>query len=297
MAGEEQDPVAAYKEGIARRAALQRQKRKETHGMPDLTKADAMYDPKHGTSTLSGIAGHQQRIDKDMKESSGAGLNEGTVAGLRAIKEAVEKKVAAAPPVQEQAPEPSTDEAPAESDKTRQALLHLDDLELEQLSNRIQYDVINNKKEREAVEKRIKDEDLELNIESGILNGVYSQVVPITDNLRVEFRTISPEENKQLRVLLWKWLDEDPSLEPAQGDIYGMMLIVAGVVQIGTRRLPDHLVGADMFSAKFDAEVFTKKYQQMSRYPAPLVHALGVHNNWFDTRVRRLFTTAALQDF
>ena len=195
---------------------------------------------------------------------------------------------------QEAAPPP--EEKPFNEEEMRRKLEDMDALELERRLESIQHDVINNTKEKAAVGKRLEAEGSEISLEEMITEGVATQTVPITKGLRVKFRTVSPAENRELRKLLWKLTDDDPRLEGMAADIFGMMMIVAAVLQIKDTTLPDHLKGG-LHNREFDADAFMQKFNWLSNYPAPLIHAIGVHANWFDERVRRVFTSEALKDF
>jgi len=300
------DALAEYQRGVAERAARMREKRSASRSIPDLSQANEAYDPKRGAMTLDQLGKAQRSLEDPPAGEKGAGLSPATIAGLQALKTEMDKR-RVAQPTQESSPmaetaqtpsaEPTKDKEPPKATRSAvtSTLRDMDDFELSHLSARIQRDVINNERERKAVEARLKEEGSEISLEDGLATGSFTQVVPISERLRVTFRTLSPHENRCIRLLLWKWVSDDPRLENLASDVYGMMLIVAAVSQINSNRLPDHLKG-DLFRSEFDEEVFTQKYNLLSRYPAPLVHALGVHGNWFDERVRAAFTSEALKN-
>ena len=290
----------AYKAGITERTRLAREAKQAAVGghVPNLVEADAAFDPRRDAPRTLGAMSAQQRAIA--AEDAPKPMSDSTVAGLQELHSAMEaaraEQEASAAPAPE---EPKEDEVPKESEEElRQRLDNLDDLEFERRMEAIQQDVINNVKQKKAVEKRLEDggKQHEMNLEDGLVSGVYEQTVPITDKFNVRYRSISPMENRAMRLLLWKWIDEDPRVENLSSDVYGMMLIVAGVVQIGTNKVPSHLTGSS-HQIEFDEAAFKIKYDYMDRYPGPMIHAIGVHANWFDERVRKLFTVDGLKDF
>jgi hypothetical protein len=302
------DPIAEYKQGIAERAARMREERRGQGAIPDLSQADASYDPhKSPPMTLGQMGQAQQRIEGREGPGGTSSLSAETVAGLKALKSEMDKlrpeakgephMDAATTPEKKGEPPASVPTAKGLSEKqVRAAMRDLDGLEFDRIAARIQQDVINNQAERSAVEARLKAENNEISLEEGLGSGVFTQSVPITDKLRVIFRSMSPHENQSLRMLLWQWVDKDPRLEGLASDLYGVMLIVATVVQIGTNKLPEHMQGPEVYRAEFNEEIFTQKFRLLSRYPSPLIHAIGVHANWFDDRVRKVFTAEALKN-
>jgi hypothetical protein len=229
-------------------------------------------------------------------------FSEDTIAGLSALKAEMEKKKMTEEPEKKREPVPDTKPEPEQKPETpptetaaQRIADSVDELELARISQRIQKDAINNEEERKAVEERIKARGYEMSIEDGLTTGIYTQIVPITDTFTVHYRSLAPQENREIRLWLWNLADEDPRLENLLNEMYGMALIVAAVTQIQGHKLPEHFSREG--ENKFDHDVFTLKYGLLDTYPSPMIHAIGVHANWFDQRVRRLFTTENLQDF
>jgi hypothetical protein len=126
-----------------------------------------------------------------------------------------------------------------------------------------------------------------------VANGEYTQVVDIVPGkLKVTFRTVSSLESQEIRLWIWKRAAENPELTKLTGDMYGLALIVASVKQINGTAYPDHLkrTGAGVWGAQFDVEAFVGKYSQFLNMAMPLIHAIGTHSQWFDLRIREMFT-------
>lgn len=293
--------VADYKKGVVERAKVAREAKRAGGGhTPNLAEADAGFDPRTDAPRTLAAMGAEQRAVADPAAPPQA-YSESTVAGLKELHASMEtaraeaQKAEAPPPVVEEA-----DATPKESEKEmRDRLNNIDDLEFSRRMDAIQKDVINNTAQKDAVGKRLENGGklCQMDLEDGLVSGVYEQTVPITPKFNVRYRSITPMENRAMRLLLWKWIDDDPRVEHFASDVYGMMLIVAGVVQIGTNKLPTHLTGSSPHTMEFDPAAFKIKYDWLDRYPSPMIHAIGVHANWFDERVRLLFTTETIKDF
>lgn len=258
--------------------------------VPDFALASS-YDPaRDGTQTPAQLAeaqrGQQMQLGGEASPP-GRPLSAQTIAGLEHIKSTADAQRAAAMPPQ---PKQEEEKKPAE-EEVKRMLEGVDNLDAGQLIKKIQTDVINNKEVREAVEALLAPIDLG----EGIRNNEFTQRVPIADGLSVTYRSTTPEETRQLRVLLFDMTIEDPRLEFVSDEIYGLMLIVASTTQINDTKFPSHLDG-NSWDSTFNKETFTQKFKRFSRLPDPLIHAVGVHATWFDVRVRKAFRPDAVKN-
>ncbi len=296
--------IDKYKRGVAERAA--KTKAAPSLGGVSLPQAQASFNPKRDAPMTLMQMGEAQQNVNNMTEQKSGGLKPETVKGLQALHDAVNAQNAAraasqpatpaplpgtaAPPAS--APAPAAEPKPV-SKETRDTLSTMDDLELERLIRGVQTDVINNETERKAVAKRVKAID----ILAGIATGEFTQLVSIIPGkLDVLYRSISAHENQAIRLLLFKWIDEDKRRENISAELFGLMQTVASIVQVNGNRLPAHMQGSDPMSLTFDETAFRMKFDVVSRYPAPLIHALGTHGMWFDQRVRETFTAENLKN-
>lgn len=294
--------VSSYRQRIKSRTA---QMRKERPKIGDLAEADALFKPgQDQPMTIGQVTQAADRMRSGGEEPKPA-LSDETIAGLRQLHEASTKireqqkmneseepvKMPTKPAIDREEDEEQT---PTDTKKAiaADALAGLDDLEFERLMSGIQHDVINNQEQRAAVDKLVEPFDLA----RCLANGDWTQVVPVVpDKLSVTFRLVTPYENQMMRLMLFGWVDKDPRLDSVAGDIYSLMMVVASIVQIGTSKLPDHLVGPESTSVEFNEEIFEKKYQMISRYPSPLIHMLGVHSAWTDQRAREAMRVTNLK--
>ncbi len=255
--------------------------------MPNLTTANELYDPKRDKPMTAAQIGQAMAATAEATAAvTPPGLSAETVDGLKALHGAVQAQQPAtqapAPQAAEQASAPAAVDGPPPGPKVEDVVERLDDLDFDRLLRATEEDVINNERERQAVAKRVKPID----ILDGLAKNEFVQDVPINEHLKVRYRTISGDENKGIRLLLFKWIDEDKLLDGVSQDVYYFMCVTASIVRINSRELPAHVVGGE-----FNEEAFTAKFKMVSKYPGPLLHSIGTHSRWFNQRVAECFAT------
>lgn len=283
-----QQGIVSYAQGIKARNAERAQEKKDKGPIfPNMAQASVEYDPSHGVKTLGQMADEQ-------KAAAGGGpqkpaISQATVDGLTALKQAQERTMTtqpqpAVPPIMAAAA-PST---PPPAAAPVQEEERLDDLELSTILAKMREDMLNNERERDAVEARLKPIDLS----EGLMTGVFVQEVPIVPGaLVVTFRCLSVIDHSTIRNKVYLMVRENPDLESASGELLGLLQTVATVKSINSTKFPNHLT-QDKGKTVFDETIFEAKYQQFMAFPLPLISSLGIHSSWFDARVRKLFTSA-----
>jgi hypothetical protein len=280
----------------------------------NLAEADAAYKPaRDGKMTIGAVLESQKRVSQ-MADGEKSGLSPQTISGMQAIAkasaEARAQKPAApqpplAPPPKKETKMSSEIEAQSEPRKEQpaptkqqkdvaEALEVMDDFEIERLMRGIQNDVINNTKERDHVNDPANGRLSEIDFAAGVAEGEFTQIVDVIPRrLKVHYRTLSPMEMQAIRLWIFDQVTKDPRLDKISGEMYGLGMLVASVMQIGGTKYPDHLKrhGQGTYSAEFDDDAFGKKYHMFARMPQQLIHAVGTHGQWFDLRVRQMFTT------
>lgn len=303
------DPkVSEYTAGLAARAKAAGAEQRVA--IPDLGVAAASYRPeKDGPMTLGQIAESQENIKSMSNPTSGpppkAVLKPETLQGLHALHNAVAAEQSAAqaridgqtpqkePEANEQAIAPPAPPKKGMSEEEKAKLAEMSDLDFDLMMSRVRSDVINNAEERKAIESRLKPMDLT----DGLLTGEFTQPVEIVPGkLVVTFRTITPFENEQIKRRVLERIMEEEKYSAIHTENYGFMQVVAAVKQLNGREQPAHLKTVGNNSREFMWDVFDKKFELFKNYPGPLIHSLSVHANWFDLRVRALFTNAALKN-
>lgn len=304
------DPIVSkYGQGVRERAAAQRAAKPP---LGNLVEADQAYKPsRDGKMTIGSVLESQKRV-ASMPEDQKGGLSQKTIDGMNAIAKAAaaakdQKAAVPAPPREtkrmddiEAQPEPrkrDEERTPAQAKQQKEmaeTLENMDDFEIERIMRGIQNDVINNAKEKEHVNNPDNKRLSEIDFGAGIAEGEFTQIVDvIPKRLKIHYRTLSAMEMQAIRLWIFDRVTKDPRLDKISGEMYGLGMLVASVVQMGGTKYPDHLKrkGQGTYSAEFDDEAFEKKYQQFVCMPQQLLHAIGVHGQWFDMRVREMFTT------
>ena len=194
--------------------------------------------------------------------------------------------------MEEKKPAAAPEEPPKVTEKeVRNALDEMDTYDYETLLRNIQTDVINNEDERKFFEDPANNRLTEIDFIEGLSTGSFSQWVTIVpEKFKVLFRTLAPDEQQSIRLWIYKLTQDDPDKDKLASEIYSLALVVACVVQINGNKLPEHMEPGPNHSRVLNTETFQQKYNQFIRYANPMVHALGVHSQWFDRRVRRMFT-------
>lgn len=288
--------VARYKKGLEDRAkAAGDAKRATEPKVPNLMAAANQYNPQQdGPMTLGQVAqaqANQEAVvagEADPKKK----LSDATIAGLAALKQEVDNsqptpQAAPAAPVSPAKVEQVERPEPISIDSNDGGVMAdaLSDLDVELMLRRMREDVIQNKAQEEALEKRLKPIDFA----EGIMTGEFKQVIPIRDGLTIVMRTLTPLENEEIRKIILEMQLQDNRETGLAAERLSFMQTVAAVFSINGEEFPSHVSRAGG-ETRFNQEVFLKKYSLFSNYPSPFIHTLTTHAYWFDRRVRRLFT-------
>lgn len=283
MDEQQKPPVTAtsYKQGISARNLQRQEDRRGKGAFPNLAQAAVEYDPKQGARTGAQIAEEQRAVAAGAPKESG--ISPGTIEGLKALKaaqDAQQPAPAVQPPV---APVALQDELPPQDAEALEAL------EVLKALNR---DILANEKEREVVEARLKPID----ISEGLMTGSFTQEVPIVPGqLVVQYRSLTTLDHYEINARVYLKIRERPEYEQVSGLLMGLYQTVASVARINGTEFPAH-VKREKGKTVFDDAVFEQKLEDFMSYPLPLIGSLGVHGQWFDNRVRKLFTAASLKN-
>ena len=151
-------------------------------------------------------------------------------------------------------------------------------------------DPLHNPKRKKAIEERLKP----LKLEDLLMKREIRQRVPIIpDTLEVTFRTIETHEDLYLKRLLFS---DDQATGRYGVDRMSVLTVAAGLVALNDQVLPDHVEEAQDGTRSINKKLFAKKVQQLDRFPVQLLSDLSVNYQWFDERVRALFTEGNLKN-
>lgn len=300
------DPVLKkYDDAIQARLA---KSRADKRPLGNLAHANAAYSPGRDRPMTIAQITESQRLS-DTAGSGAPGLKPETIEGLKAIAAAsavardkkmdseakTEKPTEKKPEKAEKAEKAERTPAQAAKEKEATAALDkMDDMDIERIMRSIQSDVINNQPERDHVNDVKNGRITEIDFADGVATGEFQQIVDvIPGKLKVHYRTVTPMETQAIRLWIFNLAITNPTLDKLAGEMYGLGLLVASIRQINAKAEPDHLnrEGTGTYTASFNEDTFSKKYDKFSRMPQQLIHAIGTHGQWFDIRVREMFTT------
>jgi len=174
-----------------------------------------------------------------------------------------------------------------ERKRVQEAIEKMDSFDYDALQRQIEEDMLNNPRQREIIEERLKELDIDELITK---NKVTQEVVIHPGKLRFEFESMTGEEDLVLKQLIMK---ESKSIEVTGQyllDKFAFMSIAVGLKSINGNPLPRHTND----KGEFDEEKFWVKFEWVTRKPLHLLACIGCNHSWFETRVRRMFVAEKL---
>jgi hypothetical protein len=264
--------------------------------IPKLAEAAALVD-KHSPKTIAQLGAEAAEANRPEVEASApaGGLSPATLSGLAAIRDAAEEKTkkektvekppAKTAPTEAQAEPPPPPPPPKGSD------IPLDDFDLERLLNQAREDILNNREQQDLIAKLVAPIDLR----AGITSGVFEQKVPIIpDVLEIVFRSVTPFEYQAIRIELIDMCEQSPKLESVSPELYSAMATACSIKQVnGEAWAPSLVVTGGMPSIAEGS--LQRRLHKLLMMPAPLMHAISVHSNWFDFRCREALKVTQLK--
>jgi hypothetical protein len=212
------------------------------------------------------------------------GLSSETLAGLNAISQASQdstlghKAIAAAAP-----PLPAPAEPTLANEAAQKAIDEADPFQVQSWMRQLRTDDLNNAKQRELIESRIKP----ITIDELITFGYCEQRIPIVPvKFEITLRSTDPETELALKRLAMEDARSVNATDEYYLDRYSYYGIVAALVKVNDRILPPY---RDQATGNFSDELFKVKAQNVLRLPMHMVASIGVQVGWFDQRVRKLF--------
>jgi hypothetical protein len=287
--------------------------------LPEAAKQDPDYREGAGSMYASaqpnlalkyGVIRNKVHIPPQKLTGGTGGLSDKTVEGLKAVEEfqrtrqmaendeqgkkeerdaqqgpaGAAARMANAPGSQEERAEQLTEE---DKQKVRQAINQMDQFDYNTFREMMMKDLLNNEEQRQIIEARVTEMDLD----DLIMKGFVRQVVPIIPGkFEPEFKSISGEEDLALKRLIIseaKGFDVDDKYVL---DKYSIMSVACGLFALNKKPLPDHVDNTGAFSD----ELFWKKFNMIVRYPLHMLASLGINFFWFDVRVRKMFRAEKL---
>jgi hypothetical protein len=174
-----------------------------------------------------------------------------------------------------------------EREELKNTLENLDDFDFDRWRQSMQRDVLNNEKQKELIESRLKPMDIGDLITQGYL---IQRVEIIPGRFWFEFKTLDAETDLALKRIL---MEDSRSLEVSDRyflDKFGLMSVAAVLNRINDK--PYGEITND--KGNFDDDLFRAKFSRVMKLPMPMLSCIGANAFWFDLRVRKLFVAEAV---
>ena len=283
-----QDPTSPLSPAYSPQMAEMKQK-----GQLGVLPPHAQQDPNFMPGVGSMIAGNQPFIGQPGQkpgEPYKPQLSEETRADMKALaefqKQAQSAQQAAAQQAVQQTPKPVPMSAPTSAEGLDEELEETR-REIESILNEgEEYNVLNDPDRRKRIEG-----DLEpMDVTDIIIHGELRQTVPLLDQLSVDFRTASGEEDLEVKRMMYG--EKGSDLYMAQK--FNTLLLTLSLVGVNDQELPTHLDK----DGSFNKELFEAKYKKVLRFPVQILADFCIQFTWFDERVRAMLAgqTEALKN-
>jgi len=169
-----------------------------------------------------------------------------------------------------------------ERENLNKRLDNLDEFDLDTFKQQMMRDILNNPDQKDLVEKRLE----ELDIEDLILHNRVNQRVPIVPGrFEPTFQSMTGEEDLAVKRLI---MSESKSVEVSDRyllDKFALMSLAIGLKEINGKPMGEHTDE----NGSFDDDKFWGKFRRVLRLPLHMLASIGVHHFWFEARVRKLF--------
>jgi len=276
--------------------------------LPDEAEQDPTYQQGHGSrfainqpalALKYGVIRGGERVPPQVlaagvrsKQGASAGkLRPETVEGLQAMKalEDASKRVTAKAEDRQVSAETAAGpaggagetKAPMTDDEVQKLLDSLDDYDISRVKKALFKDMLNNDKQREIIEARLKPLDLT----SLITQGRVTQIVPVVPGVfEPEFQSYDGEEDLTIKRLIGIEARLSGAGDRYVLDKYQLMGLTVALRAINKELLPDYLNAEGVF----DEALFWQKYDIVSRFNYHMLASMMVNWFWFDARVRKL---------
>lgn len=263
--------------------------------IPKLAEAAALVDKNGPPKTIAQLGAAAAAANQPEVEASApaGGLSPATLSGLAAIRDAAEGKAKKEKPVEKQTDKtPVVEAEPEPPPPPKGSDIPLDDFDLERLLNQAREDILNNKEQQELIAKQVAPIDLK----AGITTGVFEQKVPIIpDILEVVYRSVTPFEYQAIRIELIDMVEENPKLESVSPELYSALATACSVKQVNGDSWPPILSVTNGVPSIVEGSL-QRRLHKLLMMPAPLMHSISVHSNWFDFRCREALKVVQLKN-
>lgn len=183
----------------------------------------------------------------------------------------------------------SASEKKEQDKEIEEAIEKLDDFDYDSLRRQMNRDEINNPRQREIIEERLRPMDV---TELITKDRVRQEIPIIPGKFWVLFQSTTGEDDLELKRLL---MQESKSVEVSERyllDKYAIMTLTAGCIAINSNPCPDHLDD----KGNFDEKKFWLKFAWMLKRGIHVLASIGANHTWFEMRVRRLLVAEKVKN-
>ena len=132
------------------------------------------------------------------------------------------------------------------------------------------------------IQAKVKAKCEPLSVEDMVKMGEFRQKVPIREDFYITFRSISAEEDLELKKIM---SEVDFVSERHFTDLYSFYQQTVGIVSVNGNALPTHIDEG----GKLDKDKLDEKIKYLLKMPIQMAQALSMHYYWFELRVRDMF--------
>lgn len=176
-----------------------------------------------------------------------------------------------------------------EDEKIKGAIELMDSFDYERIREVMTRDILNNPDQREIIESRCQ----ELNIEELILKNRVSQAVPVVPGkFIITYESMTGDEDLELKRLV---MQESKSTEVTDRyllDKFAFMALSVGLKAINGNPVPKHTDE----KGDFEEKRFWIKFDWVMKRPLHMLASVGVNHTWFEQRVRKLFVAEKVKN-
>lgn len=174
-----------------------------------------------------------------------------------------------------------------EKKRVEEALNDMDEFQFDEFRQAMMKDLLNSEDQKKIVESRLGT----LDIGDLVTQQFIIQRVPIIPNkFEPTFITLDGETDLEIKRLI---MDESKEFEVSDRyylDKYSIMSIAAGLQAINGKAYPNFKNA----QGGFEEDLFKNKLSRILRLPMHMIASIGVHQFWFEARVRSLFVAEHL---
>lgn len=169
----------------------------------------------------------------------------------------------------------------------KRAIEQMDSFEFNQWRQLTMRQFLHSEEQRELIEKRLQPLDIG---ELLMTNRAMQRIPIIPGKYEITLQSFDGHTEMALKRLA---MMESRSVDVGEQytlDKHSFMAVAAGLHKVNDKTFP----GITDANGNFDDKLFLEKFNQVMKLPIHMLASIGVNQMWFEMRVRKLFSAAAL---